>query len=152
MIRPFCNEDAEEVVRVWFEASLEAHGFIPRSYWEAAVEDMRTLYLPMSDEIVVHTDEETGRIDAFLAFVDTYLAALFVAPCAQGKGLGSRMFRIAGRMHPELTLSVYRENERAVSFYRRRGLVVLRERVEERTGHVELVMGRPEDADGQAPV
>ena len=152
MIRPFCNDDAEEVVRVWLEASLEAHGFIPRAYWEAAVEDMRTLYLPMSDEIVVHIDDATGRIDAFWAFVDTYLAALFVAPRAQGKGLGSRLFRIAGRMHPELTLSVYRENERAVAFYRKRGLVVLKERVEERTGHVELVMGRPEHADGQSAV
>ena len=149
MIRPFCSSDMEEVVRVWFEASVEAHGFIPRAYWEAAKTDMRTLYLPMSDEIVLHIDDSTGRIDAFLAFVDAYLAGLFVAPCAQGRGLGSRMFRIAVRMHPDLTLSVYRENGRAVSFYRKRGLVVLGERVEEKTGQVELVMGRSEENGGR---
>ena len=56
MIRPFRDEDTEEVVRVWLEASIEAHGFIPRAFWEAAAEDMRTLYLPMSDEIVLHVD------------------------------------------------------------------------------------------------
>ena len=152
MISPICNDDAEEVDSVWFEAYLEAHGFIPRSYWEAKEEDKSTLKIRMSDEIVVHTDDETGRIDAYLDNDATYLAALFVDPRAQGKGHGSRMFRIAGRMHPELTLSVYKENERAVAFYRRRGLVVLQERVEERTGHRELVMGRPEHADGQALV
>ena len=145
MIRPFRDEDTEEVVRVWLEASIEAHGFIPRSFWEAAAEDMRTLYLPMSDEIVLHIDDATGKVDAFLAFADTFLAALFVAPDAQGRGLGSRLFRIAGRMHPGFCLSVYRENQRAVSFYRKRGLVVLGERVEERTGCVELIMGPSEE-------
>ena len=144
MIRPFCDGDTEDVVRLWLEASIEAHDFIPRAYWEAAAEDMRTLYLPMSDEIVLHVDDATGGIDAFLAFADTFLAALFVAPSAQGKGLGSRLFRIAARMHPGFTLCVYRDNARAVSFYRRRGLVVLEERVEERTGCVELVMGPSE--------
>ena len=94
MIRPFCDDDTEDVVRLWLEASIEAHDFIPRAYWEAAAEDMRTLYLPMSDEIVLHVDDATGSIDAFLAFADTFLAALFVAPSAQGKGLGSRMFRV----------------------------------------------------------
>ena len=77
----------------------------------------------------------------------SFLAALFVAPEAQGRGLGSRMFRIAGRMHPGLSLCVYRENVRAVEFYRRRGLTVLCERVEEKTGHVELVMGTLRDGE-----
>ena len=146
MIRSFRHDDTEEVVRVWFEASVEAHKFIPRAFWEASVEDMRTLYLPVSDEIVLHIDDATGEIDAFLAFVDTFLAALFVSPRAQGKGLGSRMFRIAKRMHPDLTLSVYRDNERVVSFYRKRGLIVIGERVEEKTGCVELVMGPSAEA------
>ena len=141
MIRPYEEEDMEDVVRIWLEASLQAHDFIPRGFWENAAADMRSLYLPMSDEIVLHVDDDTGKPDAFLAFVGSFLAALFVAPEAQGRGLGSRMFRIAGRMHPGLSLCVYRENVRAVEFYRRRGLTVLCERVEEKTGHVELVMG-----------
>lgn len=143
MIRPFQEKDTDAVVALWLEASIDAHSFIPRSYWERAAEEMRTLYLPMSDEIVLHIDDATGGIDAFMAFVGTFLAALFVAPSAQGKGLGSRMFRIARRMHPDLTLSVYRENERAVVFYRKHGLRVCGERVEEKTGHVELIMEFP---------
>lgn len=141
MIRPFKEEDLEDVVSLWLAASLQAHDFISRDFWEHAAEDMRTLYLPMSDEIILHIDDATGKPDAFLAFVDTFLAALFVSPEAQGRGLGSRMFRIARRMHPELSLCVYRENRRAVDFYRKHGMTVLCERMEEKTGHVELVMG-----------
>ncbi len=151
MIRPFQKEDMEDVVNVWLAASLQAHDFIPRDFWERAAEDMRTLYLPMSDEIVLHIDDATGRPDAFLAFVDTFLAALFVVPEAQGRGLGSRMFRIARRMHPDLTLCVYRENCRAVAFYRKHGMTVIGERVEEKTGHVELIMGVASEMEEKAP-
>lgn len=151
MIRPFQKEDMEDVVNVWLAASLQAHDFIPRDFWERAAEDMRTLYLPMSDEIVLHIDDATGRPDAFLAFVDTFLAALFVAPEAQGSGLGSRMFRIARRMHPDLTLCVYRENGRAVAFYRKHGMTVIGERVEEKTGHAELIMGVASETEEKAP-
>ena len=141
MIRPFCTDDTNAVIRLWLEASCEAHAFMPPSYWEAAAEDMRELYLPMSDEIVVHVDDATGEVDAFFAFVDTFLAALFVAPHAQGRGLGSRLLRIARRMHPDLSLCVYRENARAVAFYQKHGLSILGRRVEEKTGRDELLMG-----------
>ncbi|HJD97298.1 GNAT family N-acetyltransferase [Mailhella massiliensis] len=141
MIRPFCTDDTNAVIRLWLEASCEAHAFMPPSYWEAAAEDMRELYLPMSDEIVVHVDDATGEVDAFFAFVDTFLAALFVAPHAQGRGLGSRLLRIARRMHPDLSLCVYKENARAVAFYQKHGLSILGRRVEEKTGRDELLMG-----------
>lgn len=144
MIRPFLGEDTEAIVRLWFEASVQAHGFIPRAYWEAAREDMRTLYLPLSDEIVVHVDDVSGDVDAFFAFIGDFLAAFFVAPSAQGKGLGKRLLRIAKRMHPALTLTVYAENNHAVRFYQRNGFIIQGERTEERTGHRELLMECPE--------
>ena len=151
MIRPFCTDDTNAVIRLWLEASCEAHAFMPPSYWEAAAEDMRELYLPMSDEIVVHVDDATGEVDAFFAFVDTFLAALFVAPHAQGRGLGSRLLRIARRMHPDLSLCVYEENARAVAFYQKHGLSVLGRRVEEKTGHAELLMGFSQNVAENVP-
>lgn len=140
MIRTFREEDTEAVVRLWLEASIQAHSFIPREFWEASAEDMRNIYLPMSDEIVLHVDDADGAIDGFLAFVGDFLAALFVAPAAQGKGLGSRLIRIAGRMHPGLSLTVYKENRRAVGFYLKHGFRICGERVEEKTGAVEYLM------------
>lgn len=145
MIRSFCAEDmdAEDMdalVRLWFEASVQSHDFIPLAHWEAEKENLRTLYLPLSDEIVVHVDDDSGEIDAFFAFAGDFLAALFVAPAAQGKGLGSRLLHIARRMHPALTLAVYAENRRAVNFYRQNGLTVYARRTERSTGHRELLM------------
>lgn len=139
MIRPFCTEDTEAVIQLWLEASSKAHSFLPLSCRENAA-DMREVYLPLSDEIVVHVDDAAGSVDAFFAFASAHLAALFVAPSAQGAGLGSRLLRIARRMHPNLSLCVYEKNTGAVAFYKKHGLLVLERRVEEKTGQGVLVM------------
>lgn len=139
MIRAFRNEDSEAVVTLWLEASLQAHAFVGTGYWESKVEDMRTLYLPLS-EIVVDADEATGEITGFAALVEDFLAALFVAPRHQGKGTGTRLLKLAQKMRGTLELSVYAENERAVEFYRKHGFKVVGQGVEEATGHLELTM------------
>ena len=144
MIRPFTESDTEDVVRLWLDSARSSHSFLPPSFWNSAENDIRTLYLPMSDEIVLHIDDASGRVDAVLAFASSYLGALLVAPQAQGRGLGSRMLRIARRMHPDLTLTVYKDNARAVAFYERQGLAVLEERVESSTGCAEFIMGFPQ--------
>lgn len=43
MIRPFCNDDMDAVIRLWLEASVQAHFFIAPEYWEAEAADMRVL-------------------------------------------------------------------------------------------------------------
>ena len=141
MLRPFTESDTDSLVRLWLESARTSHAFLPQGVWDSMEEDIRTLYLPMSDEILLHIDDASGEIDAFLAFAGEYLGALFVAPRAQGRGLGLRMFRIARRMHPNFTLTVYKDNERAVAFYEKQGLNVLGERVEEKSSCVELIMG-----------
>lgn len=142
MIRAFQEEDTEAVIRIWLDASVQSHSFIDRTYWEEKVDAMRTLYLPLS-EIIVDEDTATGKIIAFMAFVEEYLAALFVTPAHQGNGVGARLLSLAKKMRGTLELSVYRENERAVAFYRKNGFRVVGERVEEMTGHTELIMVFP---------
>lgn len=145
MIRPFTEGDADAVTELWLDSARTSHGFLPLSFWENVEENIRTMYLPMSDEVVLHFDDVSGRLDAFFAFAGDFLGALFVAPSAQGRGLGARMFRIARRMHPSLTLTVYKDNVRAVAFYERQGLSVLGERLEEETSCVEYIMGFRQD-------
>jgi putative acetyltransferase len=147
MIRPFLPSDTEAVIRLWVDSARTSHGFLPSEFWDRVEHDIRTLYLPMSDEIVLHIDDATGEIDAFLAFAGDFLGALFVAPAAQGRGLGARMFRIARRMHPGLSLTVYKDNVRAVEFYRRQGLAVCAERLDESTGCAELIMAVQTEPD-----
>ena len=146
MIRPFKQSDTDAVTALWLSSARTSHGFLPQTFWDSVENDIRTLYLPMSDEIVLHIDDVSGEIDAVLAFSGDFLGALFVAPAAQGRGLGSRMFRIARRMHPELSLTVFKDNARAVAFYRRHGLAVCAERMDEGTGFAEYVMAFAEQA------
>ncbi len=149
MLRPYREQDREDVLRIWLEASLQAHSFAGAGHWQAELENMREVYLPLCDAILVWTDGEEGIPRGFLAFAGEYLAALFVEPNFQDKGIGSRLMRAALRMHPGLTLSVFRENARAVGFYRKHGLEVLEERVERATGRAEYVMGRRADSAEQ---
>ena len=145
MIRPFTESDTDAVVELWLDSARTSHGFLPPSFWEDVEENIRTMYLPMSDEVVLHFDDASCRLDAFIAFAGYFLGALFVAPGAQGRGLGARMFRIARRMHPCLTLTVYKDNARAVAFYEKQGLAVLEDRVEAETDCVEYIMGFRQD-------
>ncbi|WP_337430905.1 GNAT family N-acetyltransferase [Bilophila sp.] len=142
MIRAFKEEDTEAVIRIWLEASILSHSFIDKVYWEEKADAMRTLYLPLS-EVVVDEDKDTGEVIAFIAFVEDYLAALFVAPAHQKKGVGSRLLALAKKMRDTLELSVYAENERAVAFYRKNGFRMTDKRIEEMTGHTELLMVFP---------
>lgn len=142
MIRAFKEEDTEAVIRIWLEASIQSHSFIDKAYWREKADVMRTLYLPLS-EIIVDEDAATGDVIAFMAFVDDYLAALFVAPAHQGNGVGSRFLSLAKKMRGTLELSVYAENERAVAFYRKNGFRVVGGQVEEMTGHAEMLMAFP---------
>ena len=116
MLRSFREEDTEAVVAIWLEASLQAHGFIDGKYWRARAQDMRTLYLP--------------------------LAALFVGPEHQRKGIGTRLLDVAKKIHPDMELSVYAQNTRARTFYERHGFRMVSRRVEDATGQLELVMRR----------
>ena len=136
MIRAFKEEDTETVIRIWLAASVRSH------YWEEKAEAMRTLYLPLS-EIVVDEDRATGEVVAFMAFVEDYLVALFVAPAHQKRGVGSRLLALAKKMRGTLDLSVYAENERAVAFYQKNGFRITGERIEEVTGRTELLMAFP---------
>ena len=46
MIRSYNSQDTDRVIRIWLEASILAHHFIPAMYWIEKQEDMRNIYLP----------------------------------------------------------------------------------------------------------
>jgi len=84
--------------------------------------------------------EEQGRVLGFASLHEQRLAALFVSPDAQGRGLGSQLLDEAKRRRNRLELGVYRANTRAVAFYRAGGFVTLGETRDPHTGQPELTM------------
>ncbi|MDO6708328.1 N-acetyltransferase [Photobacterium sp. 1_MG-2023] len=138
MIRKFKSSDMEPVLNIWLTASLKAHDFIAAEYWQSQVENMRTMYIPASE---VYVYEHNDQVKGFYALYETMLAAIFVAPDAQGQGLGKALMAHAKAQRASLTLNVYQRNENSYRFYRSQGFQVTSESTDEHTGEAEWVMG-----------
>ncbi|NNG01273.1 MAG: N-acetyltransferase [Desulfobacteraceae bacterium] len=137
MIRSPKKTDIESIIKIWLEASIKAHDFMPSDYWESKVNDMRDVYLPSSANYVY---ENSGEIYGFLSIYKCTLAALFVSPSRQGEGIGSELIGFIKGKYRELTLSVYKNNTASISFYKKHGFVRYKEQIDEHTGHPEIIM------------
>ncbi|OLF54291.1 N-acetyltransferase [Pseudomonas chlororaphis] len=137
MIRTFEQRDMESILDIWLSASIQAHDFIDASYWQSHVEAMRDVYIPASETYVL---EDQSRLMGFCCLVGDQIAALFVDPGHQGKGLGKQLLEHAKKRRDELTLAVYKENAPSLAFYRSQGFVVVKEQVDEQTDRGEYLM------------
>jgi putative acetyltransferase len=126
-----------DVLNIWLEASIGAHGFVEREFWESKIDDMRETYIPASDTYVF---SENGTVKGFFSLHGDSLAAMFVSPDAQGKGIGQQLMNEAKSLRKKLNLTVYRENKKSIQFYRKCGFKEVKERVDEHTGHIEILM------------
>ncbi|QXR01339.1 GNAT family N-acetyltransferase [Streptomyces sp. WY228] len=84
--------------------------------------------------------ESNGRV---VLGLDAEIGGLFVAPEAQGTGMGRRLVEHAAALHGSLTLEVYEKNTRARGFYARMGFVEESRRVDEEYDEVLLKLVRP---------
>lgn len=137
MIRMMNADDLDRVAAIWLETNLQAHDFIPSSYWEEHVSLVREL-LPQAD---VWVFEQEGRIDGFIGVVEqAFIAGLFIAAERQAAGIGSALLRHCQLLHNQLSLHVYVANNRAVQFYRKHGFEFQREMTNTETGQAEYEM------------
>ena len=137
MIRRAEPSDLGTVLRIWLDANLDAHAFIPAEYWQGCRQLVRDM-LPQA-ELYVHQDP-AGWIDGFLGLEGNYVAGLFVRQDARSRGVGKELLDCAKAHRTQLSLSVYRKNERAAAFYQREGFVVLAAGVDANTGEPEYTM------------
>ncbi|MCD8185738.1 MAG: GNAT family N-acetyltransferase [Rikenellaceae bacterium] len=90
MIRMFTPADEDAVIRIWLEASKQAHDFVEPGFWEKQELTMRREYLPQS-EVWVYDDNMSGEVVGFTALHGNFVAALFVDPSRQGEGIGFQL-------------------------------------------------------------
>ena len=138
MIRKFENLDLDAVMQIWLQANLDAHAFIPASFWEAHFEMVRDM-LPQA-ELYVHENEAPRQIDGFIGLTENHIEGIFVARSARSKGIGRALLEYAKSRKLRLTLSVYQKNERALAFYRREQFVVQSEGIDGDTNEAEIQM------------
>ncbi|ELJ8822735.1 N-acetyltransferase [Vibrio parahaemolyticus] len=137
MIRQYNPHDLDSVLEIWLEASVKAHDFISAEFWESQVENMRNIYIPASEVYVFEVD---SKVVGFYALYENNLAAIFVSPAFQGKGIGKQLLSHAKAQRVVLGLSVYKENQASYQFYLSQGFTVVSEQLDEHTGYPEFTM------------
>ena len=125
-------------MQIWLQANLDAHAFIPASFWTDHFEMVRNM-LPQA-ELYVHEDKDTRQIDGFIGLTGNHIEGIFVAKAARSKGVGKALLDHAKLLKPSLTLNVYQKNERALAFYRREQFAVQSEGIDEDTNEAEIQM------------
>lgn len=136
MIRTFETRDLEQIVKIWLNGNIEAHHFIPKTYWEANLPFLREQLL----QAEVYVYEENGILQGFVGMQADYLAGIFVEKHSRCRGVGKQLLHYVKEIHPALTLNVYQKNKRAVEFYQREGFSLLKEGVDKDTGEMEYTM------------
>ena len=116
-------------MQIWLQANLDAHAFIPVSFWTGHFEMVRDM-LPQA-ELYVHENEAPRQIDGFIGLTENHIEGIFVAKAARSKGIGKALLEYTKSRKPCLTLSVYQKNQRALAFYRREQFVVQSEGIDE---------------------
>ena len=138
MIRKFETRDLDAVMQIWLQANLDAHAFIPASFWTDHFEMVRDM-LPQA-ELYVHENEATRQIDGFIGLTENHIEGIFVAKSARSKGIGRALLEYAKSLKSRLTLSVYQKNERAIAFYRREQFTVQSKGIDGDTNEAEIQM------------
>ncbi|WP_079134201.1 GNAT family N-acetyltransferase [Streptomyces sp. EN23] len=144
VIRRYAAADENAAMDVWSRAGGLAHPFVPGEGEGERARKMREIYLVHAENWVVETD---GRVVALLGLLDAEIGGLFVAPEAQGTGVGRRLVEHAAALHGSLTLEVYEKNTGARGFYARMGFVEESRRVDEEYDEVMLRLTRPAPED-----
>lgn len=138
MIEEYKEDYLEDILQIWLDASILAHDFMPANYWISKLGDMKNIYIPAS-ETYVYLDESL-KVLGFISLIENFIAAIFVSPTQQGKGIGTELMSYIKTTHQSLELRVYKANDKSVQFYKKQGFIVIEEKIEDHTVHKELVM------------
>lgn len=137
-IRRNKETEVNKIVEIWYEASLIAHDFIDKDFWNSQRKEMEQKYIPMSETYVICNG---NNVVGFLSMVDNDLAALFIDVGHQGKGYGKALLSFIKRQRENIQLKVYKKNAHAVHFYLENGFEIKEKLLDEHTHEEEFLMG-----------
>ena len=105
---------------IWRAAVEASHGFLTPDDIDW-YEELVSGYLPRMSDLRVAVQDD-GRPVGFIAQESGEIHMLFVAPHAQGTGVGSALLEHVSQTEPTLRLDVNEQNPTALAFYLARGL------------------------------
>ena len=135
MVRTFQAGDLDTVMSIWLNANIEAHHFVDPEYWRSCYNTVKAM-IPQAE---VYVSDDNG-VNGFIGITGDYIAGIFVDSSARTGGIGSQLLDRAKEDRQKLSLSVYKKNVTAVSFYRNRGFQIDAEGVDPQTSESEYTM------------
>ena len=138
MIRQLQNKDIDKIMGIWLESTIYAHKFISKEYWNENYNIVKDMYIPMSKTFVY---EDNDDIRGFISIINNdFIGALFVEKNYQSQGIGKSLIDYAKNLYDNLSLAVYKENEKALEFYKKMEFKIISENINEDTNCVEYIM------------
>ena len=138
MIRQLQNKDIDKIMGIWLESTIYAHKFISKEYWNENYNIVKDVYIPMSKTFVY---EDNDDIRGFISIINNdFIGALFVEKNYQSQGIGKSLIDYAKNLYDNLSLAVYKENEKALEFYKKMEFKIISENINEDTNCVEYIM------------
>jgi putative acetyltransferase len=137
MIKSFDQSKLDQVMTIWLETNIDAHPFVPASFWKDNFEAVKGA---LFDADILIYEEEV--VKGFIGIVEqSYIAGLFVDKAYQGQGIGRALIEACKQRYPSsLALDVYVENESAVKFYEKSGFQIKQQKQNEDTQQQEYFM------------
>ena len=136
MIEELNKKDINQIMDIWLKENKRTHNYISEEYWDNHFEDVKKEILKA--EIYVYKEKE--EIYAFIGLSSTYIAWIFVKTEKQSMGIGRKLIQYCQSKYPELMLSVYVKNKRAITFYKKHGFKIEKEEIDKTTNEKEYVM------------
>jgi putative acetyltransferase len=85
VIRPYTDRDLADVLDAWHFASLEAHSFLSKKFFEAERQLIAEQWLPASEIFVFETH---GCVVGSVSMSGNEVGGIFVTPEYQSRGVG----------------------------------------------------------------
>ena len=133
MIRIYQENDTEDVIEAWYQASLIAHPFLPDTFLAQEKVNLREIFLPRAQTWVC---EKQGQVVGFMSLAGNEIGGLFVHPNWQRHGVGTSLVNNARSLHSILELDVFEANSLGRSFYASYGFVPVKTHRDEATGEM----------------
>lgn len=118
LIRAYDLADKPMLSAIWYDASQSVHAFLGEALLTEHRQLVEDVYLDQAETWVACLYEKPV---GFIGLLDHFIGGLFIAPSAQGKGVGRQLVSFALARKGQLALEVYADNSSACRFYQQLG-------------------------------
>ena len=137
MLRRYIDRDLDDLLEVWYQASVIAHHFMDEEFFAAERVAIQSDHLPIADTWVYEIE---GKVVGFVSLLGHNVGAIFVHPAMQRKGIGRSLMDHARSLCGPLQLEVFKANHVGRAFYDQYGFEVVEEYFHDALGQPMLKM------------